>query len=125
MLNIRENQRVRIFKVEDMGNYSQVKMSSWRKDKRDDTYKYSNWSFVRFVGRAHEKAGDLKEGDKIELKGAGISLEEYKDSDGNRAWPKNPQLVVFNFEWMDAENSGGGFGPPQVEEESSDDEMPF
>lgn len=119
MLWIQENQRVTVWKVEDKGKYSEVKFSSARKDKTSGEYKNSTWSFVRFVGEAHKKASTLKEKDRIELKGAGFSIEEYTDKEGNRAWPKNPSLVVFNFEKYVPEES------QEIPESApEDDEMP-
>ncbi len=128
MLSIKDNQRAKIFKIEDKGSYALVTLSTSRKDKRDDQYKYTNWSFVRFVGKAYEKISNIQEGDKIVLKGAGLSKEEYKDSNGNRAWPKQPQFIVFNFEIYDPDDnnaSGGLDTPPEVEEDSDDNELPF
>lgn len=127
MLNISDNQRVRVFKVEDKGNYSSVTFSTWRKDKRDGEYKYSNWGFVRFVGAAHKKASELEEGSKIVLKGAGISREEYQDSDGNRAWPKQPQVIVFNFEFLDSETSERETEKEETKDTVAydEDELPF
>lgn len=124
MLNIAKGQRARIFKIEDRGNYSLVTFSTWRKDKRDDTYKYSNWGFTRFVGDAHKKLVNVSEGDKILLEGAGISREEYRDNDGERAWPKQPQVVVFNFKLIDDDYSNEDFSEPEVEDDSGDD-FPF
>ena len=89
-MNIADGQRVVIWEVEDKGNYSLVKMGSSRKDKRSGEYANSNWSFVRFVGSAHEKAKELNPKDRIVLKGAGISQEPYM-VDGEKKWPKNPQ----------------------------------
>jgi len=121
MLWIQENQRVTVWKVEDKGKYSEVKFSSARKDKNSGDYKNSTWSFVRFVGEAHKKASTLKEKDRIELKGAGFSIEEYTDKEGNRAWPKNPSLVVFNFEKYVPEDSQPSESPDIDEDE---EEMP-
>jgi len=95
-LNIAENQRVRIWEVEDRDTYAIVKMGTSRKDKRDDSYKNSNWGFVRFVGKAYEKILDVEEKQQVWLKGATISLEPY-EKDGETLYPKNPQIVVFNF----------------------------
>ena len=108
MLYFQDGQRVMLWNVEDKGKWSQVKMSSNRLDKQTDKRKYSDWSFVRFVGQAHTKVQELdfnpEKGLLIELKGAGQSKEEYQDKDGKRAWPKNPQIVVFNFEVYSREN---------------------
>jgi len=125
-LNIEKGQRVTVWSVEDKGTYSLVSMSSSRKDKKSGEYKNTSWSFVRFVGEAHKKAGELKEKDRIELHGAILSREEYEDEDGNRAWPKNPQFVVFNWQYPDNADASGGYdAPPKVQVEPDDDELPF
>jgi len=129
MLNIDKEQRVTVWEVKDKGSYTEVRMSSSRKDKRDDSYKNSNWSFVRFVGKAHEKAKaeNLERQDRIVLKGAGVSLEDYIDADGNKQYPKNSQITVFNWERL--EKSGDPTdAPPRVEsshEEESAEDIPF
>jgi len=122
MLNISNTQRVIIWDIEDKGTYALVRMGSSRKEKGSDTYKNSNWSFVRFVGQAYAKIADLSERDRIVLKGAGISLEPYNDKEGNRQYPKNPQIVVFNWEPLVYEQSDG---TPPVVQESDDDDLPF
>ena len=142
MLNIEKGQRVYIWEVEDKGKYSLVKMSSSRKDKKSGEYVYSNWAFVRFVGSAHEKASDLEPKTRIELKGAGISSEMYM-KDGEKAYPKTPQMVVFNFDWMDENededsekpkpkpsskpktNKPKLDEPPQIEDEPEEEGLPF
>jgi hypothetical protein len=125
-LNIAKGQRVTVWSVEDKGAYSVVSISSSRKDKRDDTWKNSNWSFVKFVGAAHEKAKELKEKDRIELHGATISREEYTDANGERAWPKSPQLVIFNWEYYTPSEAGAKNldKAPDVAPEA-DDDVPF
>jgi hypothetical protein len=127
-LPIAENARVTIWSVEDRETYSLVKMGSSRKDKRTNEYANTTWSFVRFVGAAHDKAKGLNEKDRIVLKGATVAQEPYM-KDGEKVWPKYPQITVFNFEPYVYENNedGGLDKPPVVEEDEddSDDNMPF
>jgi hypothetical protein len=125
-LNIAKGQRVNVWKIEDKGGYSIVSISSSRKDKRDDTWKNSNWSYVKFVGAAHEKASELKEKDRIELHGATVSREEYTDANGERAWPKSPQITVFNWEFYTPDDTGAKNldKAPAVEPEDNED-VPF
>ncbi len=101
MLNIVDTQRATVWKIEDKGNYTLVQMSTSRKDKKSNTYKNSNWSFVRFVGEAHKKANLLERKSRIVLKGAGLSKEPYTDKDGKEVYPENPQFVVFNWEFQE------------------------
>jgi hypothetical protein len=104
-------------------------MSTSRKDKKTNEYKNSNWSFVRFVGAAYEKSLKLERQDRIVVEG-GISQEPY-EVDGEKKYPKNPQIVVFNFkpyEYQENEQTGSSKmdTPPVVEpDDSDDDDLPF
>ena len=127
MLNFSNTQRVMVWDIDKRDNYALVRMGSSRKEKSSGDYKNSTWSFVRFVGNAFKKIDDLSIKDKIVLKGAGISLEPYVDKNGETQYPKNPQIVVFNWEPFSYEDGGqtsGGANAPVVA--SSDDEnLPF
>ena len=120
MIYISDKQFATVWEVTDEGNYSLVKMSTSRKDKKTGEYKNSNWSFVRFVGSAHEKASELKKQTLIVIKGGGISLEPYT-KDGEKAYPKSPQIVVFNFEYPEPKDESSRMDTPPVVEE----ELPF
>lgn len=121
MIYISDKQFVTVWEVEDKGNYSLVKMSTSRKDKQTGEYKNSNWSFVRFVGDAHKKAGDLVAKDRIVIKGGGISSEPYM-KDGVKAYPKSPQIVVFNFEKPEETDTSSKMDTPPATE---DEPLPF
>jgi len=132
-LNISDTQRVTIWEIEDKGRFSLVRMSSSRKDKQTQEYKNSNWSFVRFVGKAHEKiqSEGLKRQDRIVLKGATISLEDYME-DGEKKYPKHPTITVFNWEYLESDGAGRMDSPPKVEtsedsdvEPEQDEDLPF
>jgi len=129
-LNIVDGQRVTVWKIEDKGNYGLVQFSSSRKDKRiEDSKKQwvnSSWSFVRFVGKAHKKLGELSRGTRIELHGATIALEPY-EKDGETIYPKTPGLVVFDFSVLSQSEGGGsaGFDKPPVVTEDDSDLIPF
>ena len=116
---------VTVWKVEDKGKYSIVSLSSGRKDKKTEKYVNSNWTFVRFVGEAHEKAQELKEKDRIKING-GFSWEPYTDENGERKFAKTPSLVVFNFGYSeDKLQANNPDKPPVVEDDSDNEELPF
>jgi len=126
MLNFSDTQRVTIWKIEMKNNHALVRMGSSRKDKASGEYQNSTWSFVRFVGKAFEKIDQLKEKDRIVLKGSGISLEPYTDKEGVVKYPKSPQIVVFNWEHYEPEGSNATNGDSAPVVVSSDDEdLPF
>ncbi len=121
-IGIKDGQYATLWSVEDKGNYAVVRFSTSRKDKRDDTYKNSTWSFARFVGDAHKKVVGLPEKTKIQIKGGTLDLEPYKDEDGNLQYPKMPHITVFNFELSEGASGGNLDVPPSVED---DDPLPF
>jgi len=116
-----------IWEIEDKDTYAVVKFGTSRKDKRDDSYKNSSWSYTRWVGEAYRKISDLdlQEKSRVVVKG-GISWEPYVDSTGERKWAKTPQITIFNVELAEAYGGGGGRmdTPPQVEDDG-DDDIPF
>ena len=116
-------QRCTVWEVEDKGNYALVKLSTSRKDKRTGEYVNSNWSFVRFVGKAYEGIVGVAPKTRIVVDG-GISHEPYM-KDGVRTWAKNPSTVVFAWEYPEAKasSSSGMDEPPTVED--SDEPLPF
>lgn len=120
-----DGQKVTVWETENKGNWTQVRFSTSRKDKKTGEWKNSYWSFVRFIGEAHKKAAELQQRDKIIIHG-GISREEYKNNDGKRAWPKSPRIVVFNFDWPELDNNGveNNDNPPVVDDDEND-ELPF
>jgi type IV secretory pathway component VirB8 len=119
-LNLSDTQRVTIWNIEDKEKFALVRMSSSRKikDSNPAEYKNSNWSYVRFVGKAYEKIASegLKEKDRIVLKGATVALEDYME-DGVKKYPKTPRITVFNWEHAEANTSSRMDTPPTPEEE--------
>jgi len=134
MIGFQDRQFATVWEVqEDNGNVALVRFTTSRKDKRDGKYKNTSWTYTRWLGDAYKKIDDLVEAlassDKnmvrVVIKG-GISREEYETKEGERAWPKQPQLMVFNWEFAESYNDGSASGmdtPPQVE--GDDDDLPF
>lgn len=120
MLYIKD-QRAAVWKIEDKGNYTLVQLSTGRKDKKTEKYVNSSWSFVRFVGKAHESAGQLERGSQIVFDG-GLSKEPY-EKDGETVYPQNPSFVVF--EWKFKENNGESGSKENKSSEPKEDEYPF
>ena len=55
-----------IWSVEDKGNYSNVKLTTSRKN-QSGQYETDFSGFVRFVGEAHKNAGSLSEKDRVKV----------------------------------------------------------
>lgn len=78
--------------------YSIANLSTSRSKGNGETgYLYSDWGFVRFVGKAHQYVMEnVKDGDLIVLDRAIMTNESYTDKDsGERKFPQKPNIVVF------------------------------
>jgi len=115
---------LKVWEVDEHENYSVVSGSTSRKDKQTDEYVSSNWKFIRFVGDAHQdiKNGELKEKDRIKVIAAIISHEPYI-KDGERVWPKYPQITVFKWEHPESDDRRYEQAPVVTDDEP--DDIPF
>jgi hypothetical protein len=124
-LQIGENKYPQIctlWEVEDHDTYAVAKLGTSHKDKKTGDYLNSNWSFVRFVGKAYEGIMDVPLKSRIVIKSGWITQEPYM-KDGVKTWPKNPQITVFAWEYPEGtDNSSKMDQPPIVED---DDSLPF
>jgi hypothetical protein len=140
MLNFRDmtNTKARVIAIENKGKYSVVKMRTARKDKKTDTWINSTWSFTRFIGSAHDhiseiekqmstmekfENGDVKNGVSVVLKSVSLENAPYMDKDGQKQYPKNYQMVVWD--WGFPKEDESSMDTPPVIEESTSDELPF
>lgn len=106
--------------LEIFEKYSTARVSSSRKDRDSDKYLYSDW-YVRFLGKAHEfVSGNVRDGDLVVLNKAIITKEAYTNKDGERVFPKNPTVLVFECSKFNSKNSGSS----SVEVPPEDD-IPF
>jgi len=120
--NIGENkypQFAVVWEKEDKGKYAIVKLGTSHKDKNTKEYLNSNWSFVRFVGKAYDGIMDVPDKTRIVIKAGWITQEPYM-KDNVKTWPKSPQIVVFAWDYP--EDSG-----QSKSDESSvpEEEFPF
>lgn len=126
---LQENQRVVVKKFKEgksnldiKDGYSVATLSSSRKKGKDETgYLYSDWGFVRFVGKAHEYvSANVQDGNILVLEKAMLTKEPYTNKDGERVYPKNDQLVVFSCHLYKKNEESGAESelPPE-------DDIPF
>jgi len=90
-----------VWEIEDKKTYALVKLGTSRKDRKTGEYKNSTWSFCKFVGNSYHSILDVDLKSQIIIKSGGISLEPYIDKDGNKQYPKNPQIVIFDWEYYE------------------------
>lgn len=105
MLYAVSDSRVTIWDIVYEENFANVRFSTSRKDKRNDTWVSSNFSFVRFVGDAFKKSQVLKEKDKITNLRFALQRETYVDKSGKTVYPQSPRIVVFDFDFVSAPSS--------------------
>ena len=99
-------------------------ISTSEKDTRNEgKYLYSNWSFVRFVGKAHiYMLENVKDGDAIFIKSGKMTKNSF-ERDGKTVYPEAEQLVVFDVVLWDKRNNEDG---EQSEAElPPEDDIPF
>lgn len=115
-----------IWSIQKEEKYCVVKLSTSRKDKRTDKYVNSNWSYVKFVGEANQKARNLNEKDKITNIKLAFDNEPY-EKDGQKVYPKFPHITFFDFDTVD--DGRKPKGKPIIEEgednEPDDGDLPF
>ena len=85
---------VKVWEVENKGNYHIVSISTSKKNKETGEYEtdFSN-KFVRFVGAAHTMASNLKKGDVIKLGNCEVTNSYSKERNTTYT-----NYVVYSFE---------------------------
>lgn len=136
MIYATSNSFVTVWRGEYKDNYSEFSISSSRKDRKTDEYINSNFSYVRFVGKAFDKSKELKERDRITNITFGLTLEPYM-KDGEKVYPKGVRITIYDFEMAEPLHSSGAkiSGKPHSEpyaavdsydpDEDDDGELPF
>ena len=117
-------QFMKIWEVTDKGGYSEVNISSSKKNKQTGKYETDFSSkYVRFVGDAY-KQRPMK-GQKIKIKDCAVT--NVYEKNGEKQYLKNPSYVVFSYELQLEGGAFGGSAPaqPDWQEMSSMDELPF
>lgn len=115
---------------EGNGKFSDVRISTSRRNAQSGEYETDFSGYVRFIGEAHEKAGLLKEKDRIRL----------GDVSATNSYNKEKKITYTNFQVYSFEMADGASGtqnvatsntkPPKREfkvevEEGVDEELPF
>ena len=108
-----QNARVRVWHVYTNGKFPRASISSSEKNQSGDRI-YSNWN-ASFVGKAAEKAKDLKENSNIIIKSGKLSTSTV-EKDGKKTIYTN--MTIFDYEYDD--------GSVKKPEEVADvDEIPW
>lgn len=119
---------VKVWEVENKGNYHVVSLSTSRKNQQTGEYEtdFSN-KFVRFIGTAHALAADLKKGDSIKL--GNCEVTSKYDKEKNTTYTN---FMVYSFEKEETNNSnsknqstGKAMQEFQNIPDGVDEELPF
>ena len=78
------------------GNYTDVRLSTSRKNKQTDQYETDFSGFVRFIGTAHQNASSLKEKDRIKI----------GDFEVTNNYDKEKKVTYTNFAVFSFESAG-------------------
>lgn len=117
---------VKVWEVEDKGNYHIVSLSTSKKNKETDKYEtdFSN-KFVRFIGTAHKLAADLRVGDVIKL--GSCEVTNKYDKEKNVTYTN---YLVYSFE-KEGDNSNSNQSAAKKDDsfmdipDDEDSELPF
>ena len=101
-------------KIISYEKYSKVTFVTSEKN-AEDKYDYSNWGFYDedkeeiyggwiFIGHAHNKIKNLGENTKIKSLEFRMDLKPYIDGQGEKKYPKYPNLVILDFEEVNSQN---------------------
>ncbi len=114
--------------LEDKDKYARVKFSTSRKDKNDEGKYHTSYWFANFIGKANTKVIDIQAGTRAKLKGT-LNNEPYIDSTGEKAFRKQPEMTVYDFEVQsDSKPSGGTMDTPPKQVKTgrvTEEELPF
>ena len=116
---------VKIWEVENKGNYHIVSLSTSKRNKETKEYETDfKHKFVRFIGTAHKLANDLKVGDVIKLGSCEVT-NKYDKEKG----VEYTNYLVYSFE---KENNGVNTNQPMSKSDGNfmtisdePDDLPF
>lgn len=108
------------------GNYTDVRISTSRKDKQSGEYvtDFSGWA--RFIGAAHQMASSLKEKDRIKLGDCEVTNSYDKEKKVTYT-----NFAVFSFEMANGASTPAKTGGQPIPDEfvnipdGIDEELPF
>lgn len=114
-MGFRQGNYMTVWGVEEgkNGNMSKVRLSSNRKNKKNDQYEQDFSGYCAFVGEAHQKATKLKEKDRIKILNCDVTTSYNKETKQSYV-----NFTVFDFEMA----NGSGSGPQTATKKPAYDE---
>ena len=106
------------------GNYAEARLSISKKNKETDSYETDFSGYVRLVGEAYQKAGNITERDRIRIDACDVTT--YYKKDKNVTYTN---FVIFDFERVGGSSesftSGNDYETSYGYNEITDDDLPF
>jgi hypothetical protein len=84
-----------VWKVNEKEKYSNIQISTSRKDRNTNEYKTDFSGFVNLVGEAHHKVNQLSEKTRIKILDCEVTNDGY---DKEKKAPTPNRFVIWNFE---------------------------
>ena len=108
----------KIWNVDAKEKYTDLRISTSEKVEKDGETSYinSNW-FARAIGKAHNQAKTLAEGDRVTITKAKLSNELYEKNGEKRN--------VFKFVVLEFESNEENSEPENTNDSDSDENLPF
>ena len=125
-MSFRQNSYCVVWEVKQgTGNFTDVRLSSSKKNKQTGEYETDFSGFVRFIGGAHQKAASLKEKDRIKLGDCEVTNRYDKEKKTTYT-----NFAVFDFEMANGEQQAPQQAQPSVAgfeniPDGIDEELPF
>lgn len=116
------NKLAKIWELKAKDKYYEVKISTSKKDKANDRYEQDFSSFVRFIGKAADKAKDLKGDEMIKL--IEVETSNKYDNENKKVYYN---FVVWDFELYnkDGKSKADDDNPPPAPPSDDDLGLPF
>lgn len=110
-MSFRQNGYATVWKIKKgTGNFTDVQISTSRKNPNTDTYETDFSGYVRFIGDAHKNAGNLGEKSRIKIGDCAVTNSYDKEKEVTYT-----NFQVFSFEMAD------GSAPQKAQNKPVDD----
>ena len=108
----------KVWNVEAKEKYTDLRISTSEKVEKDGNISYinSNW-FARAVGKAHNQAKNLSQGDNVVITKAKLSNESYEKDGQKRS--------AFKFVVLEFESKEDTKAPESANTSDSEEDLPF
>ena len=102
----------KIWKIKEISDkYSDIRISTSKKDKATEQYEQDFGAFVRMVGQAHEQMSYLSEGDKFKILRCGVTNKYDKEKNVTYT-----NYVIFEIEADDPADQPGNEDNPFMDD---------